>query len=241
MTDLVGAAPRRGERRRPMSGAQSVRRPGSRWTGHPGGSLVTCRRPQPPGCPRSCPLPSRAVAVAADAAPTGRAGTRPTDDTPTGDTHDPRTSLLPFPASARSPPSSCSGWPRSSRPTRTCPPSSRPRAEDPSGRRWYQLAETHHLQLWVIEWPAGAGTGFHDHGGSRGAFTVVRGWLTERQVVDGDLHTRVLPQGEGRTFGASHLHDVRNDTEEIALSVHAYSPRLDQVTSCGSSTAGSSH
>ena len=104
------------------------------------------------------------------------------------------------------------------------------RAEDPSGRRWYQLAETHPLQLWVIEWPAGAGTGFHDHGGSRGAFTVVRGSLTERQVVHGDLHTRVLPQGEGRTFGASHLHDVRNDTEEIALSVHAYSPRLDQMT-----------
>ena len=53
------------------------------------------------------------------------------------------------------------------------------RGEDPGGRRWHQLAETHHLQLWVIEWPPGAGTGFHDHGGSRGAFTVVRGSLTD--------------------------------------------------------------
>lgn len=105
-----------------------------------------------------------------------------------------------------------------------------PRDEDPTGRRWHPLAETHHLQLWLLEWPSGAGTGFHDHGGSRGAFTVVRGSLTERQVVHGDLHSRVLPTGEGRAFGANHLHDVRNDSEETALSVHAYSPRLDQMT-----------
>jgi mannose-6-phosphate isomerase-like protein (cupin superfamily) len=105
-----------------------------------------------------------------------------------------------------------------------------PRAEDPAGRRWHQLAETHHLQLWVIEWPPGAATGFHDHGGSRGAFTVVRGTLTERQVVHGDLHSRVLGEGEGRAFGANHLHDVSNEGDESALSVHAYSPRLDQMT-----------
>jgi hypothetical protein len=37
-------------------------------------------------------------------------------------------------------------------------------------------------------------------------------------------------QGERRTFAASHVHDVRNDTEESALSIHAYSPRLDQMT-----------
>ncbi|CAN7353598.1 cysteine dioxygenase [Knoellia sp. LjRoot47] len=104
------------------------------------------------------------------------------------------------------------------------------RAEDPGGRRWHQLAETHHLQLWVIEWPPRASTGFHDHGGSRGAFTVVRGSLTERQVVHGALHERVLGEGEGRAFGANHLHDVVNTGEVAALSVHAYSPRLDQMT-----------
>lgn len=104
------------------------------------------------------------------------------------------------------------------------------RAEDPGGRRWHQLAQTHHLQLWVIEWPPGASTGFHDHGGSRGAFTTVRGALTERQVIQGSLHARVLPVGEGRAFGANHLHDVVNDGDATALSVHAYSPRLDQMT-----------
>lgn len=104
------------------------------------------------------------------------------------------------------------------------------RAEDPGGRRWHQLAETHHLQLWVIEWPPGAGTGFHDHGGSRGAFTVVRGSLSERQVVHGTLHERLLGEGEGRAFGANHLHDVVNRGDVAALSVHAYSPRLDQMT-----------
>ncbi|KGN39386.1 cysteine dioxygenase [Knoellia subterranea] len=105
-----------------------------------------------------------------------------------------------------------------------------PRSEDPGGRRWHQLAETHHLQLWVIEWPPGAGTGFHDHGGSRGAFTVVRGALTERQVVHGVIHERRLREGEGRAFGANHLHDVVNTGDVAALSVHAYSPRLDQMT-----------
>ena len=69
------------------------------------------------------------------------------------------------------------------------------RHEDPGGRRWHQLAQTHHLQLWVIEWPSGASTGFHDHGGSRGAFTVVRGVLTESQVVRGAIHDRSLPAG----------------------------------------------
>lgn len=104
------------------------------------------------------------------------------------------------------------------------------RAEDPGGRRWHQLAETHHLQLWLIEWPSGASTGFHDHSGSRGAFTTVRGELTERQVVQKALHARVLPAGEGRALGPNHLHDVVNNGTEPALSVHAYSPRLDQMT-----------
>lgn len=103
-------------------------------------------------------------------------------------------------------------------------------AEDPAGRRWHQLAETHHLQLWVIEWPPGAGTGFHDHGGSRGAFTVVRGALTERQTIHREVHERVLPEGEGRAFGPDHRHDVVNAGDVAALSVHAYSPRLDQMT-----------
>ena len=104
------------------------------------------------------------------------------------------------------------------------------RLEDPGGRRWHQLAGTDHLQLWLIEWPPGARTGFHDHGGSHGAFTVVRGALTERQVVRGDDPGGRLGEGEGRAFGANHLHDVVNDGEGPALSIHAYSPRLDQMT-----------
>lgn len=103
------------------------------------------------------------------------------------------------------------------------------RVEDPGGRRWHRLAETPHLQLWVIEWPPGSSTGFHDHGGSRGAFTVVRGELTERQVVRGSVEGRRLVAGEGRAFGANHVHDVVNVGRVTALSVHAYSPRLDQM------------
>ena len=53
--------------------------------------------------------------------------------------------------------------------------------------RWYErihLDDSH--EVWVISWLPGQATGFHDHGGSAGAFTVVLGTLMERRVVGGE-------------------------------------------------------
>ena len=87
----------------------------------------------------------------------------------------------------------------------------------------------------MISWLPGQATGFHDHGGSAGAFTVVWGTLMESRVVGGALTGQVLakPVGAGRlrAFGPRYIHAVRNAAASaIAVSVHAYSPPLTVMT-----------
>ncbi len=106
---------------------------------------------------------------------------------------------------------------------------------NPAGR-WYErilLDDSH--EVWVISWLPGQATGFHDHGGSAGAFAVVWGTLTERRVAGGVTTGQVLakPVGPGgaRAFGPRYIHDVRNAaTASVAVSVHAYSPPLPEMT-----------
>src|SRR3954471_18898051 len=117
---------------------------------------------------------------------------------------------------------------------------------NPEGR-WYeriQLDDSH--EAWVISWLPGQATGFHDHGGSAGAFAVVWGTLVERRVVGARTTGQVLAQpigaggdpgppggvrakpigaGGARAFGPRYIHDVRNAAaSSVAVSVHAYSP-----------------
>jgi predicted metal-dependent enzyme (double-stranded beta helix superfamily) len=102
--------------------------------------------------------------------------------------------------------------------------------------RWYEqihLEDSH--EVWVISWLPGQATGFHDHGGSAGAFAVVLGTLMERRVVGGVTTGPVLakPVGAGgaRAFGPRYIHDLRNATAaSVAVSVHAYSPPISQMT-----------
>jgi predicted metal-dependent enzyme (double-stranded beta helix superfamily) len=106
---------------------------------------------------------------------------------------------------------------------------------NPAGR-WYErihLDDSH--EVWVISWLPGQATGFHDHGGVAGAFAVVWGTLMERRVAGGVLTGQVLakPVGAGgsRSFGPRYIHDVRNAAASaVAVSVHAYSPRLTVMT-----------
>ena len=106
---------------------------------------------------------------------------------------------------------------------------------NPEGR-WYErihLGESH--EVWVISWLPGQATGFHDHGGSAGAFAVVWGTLVERRAVGASTTGQVLakPIGAGgaRAFGPRYIHDVRNAAaSSVAVSVHAYSPPLSAMT-----------
>src|SRR5579859_4200350 len=106
---------------------------------------------------------------------------------------------------------------------------------NPAGRGYEQIHLDDSHEVWVISWLPGQATGFHDHGGSAGAFTVVWGTLMERRVVGAETAGQVLakPVGAGgaRTFGPRYIHDVRNAaTGAVAVSVHAYSPPIPQMT-----------
>jgi rhodanese-related sulfurtransferase/mannose-6-phosphate isomerase-like protein (cupin superfamily) len=94
-------------------------------------------------------------------------------------------------------------------------------------RRWYErvFASSSH-DIWVISWLPGQSTGFHDHGSSSGAFVVATGSLEEHRPG-----ARPLPlhPGQSRAFGTDYTHDVRNDSFAPAISIHAYSPPLDEM------------
>lgn len=99
-----------------------------------------------------------------------------------------------------------------------------------SDRSWHRLDATEHLEIWLIAWPVGSSTGWHDHLESEGAFLTVEGELAEQTWSGGAPQERYLWEGEGRSFGAHHLHTVSNLGDRPALSVHVYSPALRGMT-----------
>ncbi|MET7856234.1 cysteine dioxygenase [Streptomyces sp. NPDC005318] len=115
---------------------------------------------------------------------------------------------------------------------------------DPEGRTWVRLDGPAGSEAWLIGWPPGTGTGWHDHAESIGAFSTAVGTLKERSLAvrlpaDGwktlelaeDVdRSRRLPAGEGRAFGRHHVHEVLNESGTAhAISVHAYYPPLPQI------------
>ncbi|MDX2394416.1 MULTISPECIES: cysteine dioxygenase [unclassified Streptomyces] len=115
---------------------------------------------------------------------------------------------------------------------------------DPEGRTWIRLEGPGGSEAWLIGWPPGTGTGWHDHAESRGAFATARGRLTEHslsvrlpsegwqslELADGVDRTRTLAGGAGRGFGEHHVHEVLNESgTEHAVSVHAYYPPLPLI------------
>jgi hypothetical protein len=112
---------------------------------------------------------------------------------------------------------------------------------DPGGRTWVRLEGPGGSEAWLIGWPAGTGTGWHDHAESIGAFATASGELTEHSLAvrlpadgwktleladDVDRERRLEP-GSARSFGKHHVHEVLNlSRSEHAVSVHAYYPPL---------------
>jgi rhodanese-related sulfurtransferase/mannose-6-phosphate isomerase-like protein (cupin superfamily) len=93
--------------------------------------------------------------------------------------------------------------------------------------RWYE--RLHHgtdHDIWVISWLPGQSTGFHDHGESAGAFVVATGTLEEHRPGESTI---VIHPGQPRAFGAYYAHDVGNATSAPAISIHAYSPPLNEM------------
>jgi predicted metal-dependent enzyme (double-stranded beta helix superfamily) len=106
--------------------------------------------------------------------------------------------------------------------------------------RWsVRVAATDEFEAWLLTWLPGQSTGLHDHGGSAGAFTVLRGVLEEStmppawQRGPAALVHRALPVGRVRAFGADLVHDVANPalpgSGEPAVSLHVYAPALETM------------
>ncbi|MGW1144198.1 cysteine dioxygenase [Streptomyces sp. NPDC002454] len=115
---------------------------------------------------------------------------------------------------------------------------------DPDDRTWVRLDGPGGSEAWLIGWPPGTGTGWHDHAGSVGAFFTARGALREHslnarlptegwrslELDEGLDRTRRLTAGRGRAFGRHHVHEVLNDSATAhAVSVHAYYPPLPHI------------
>jgi hypothetical protein len=102
--------------------------------------------------------------------------------------------------------------------------------------RWHQrIYRDPGIDIWLISWLPTQGTQLHDHGGSSGSFTVVRGALAESTYLAhgpkaGRLVERVHSAGRSVGFDARYVHDVRNLGTEPAVSVHAYSRPLTAMT-----------
>jgi hypothetical protein len=115
---------------------------------------------------------------------------------------------------------------------------------DPEGRTWVRLDGPGGSEAWLIGWPPGTGTGWHDHADSVGAFLTASGelrenslaarlptggWKTLELTEDVDRERR-LRAGQGRAFGRHHVHEVLNESpDRHAISVHAYYPPLPQI------------
>jgi predicted metal-dependent enzyme (double-stranded beta helix superfamily) len=107
-------------------------------------------------------------------------------------------------------------------------------------RAWLRLHTKPGTVAWLIAWPPGTGTAWHDHGGAAGAMVALAGTLTERSVEAPAWHpageplplpggtgrVRALAAGHGRAFTGRHIHEVTNEGPVTAYSVHVYTPNL---------------
>lgn len=98
-------------------------------------------------------------------------------------------------------------------------------------RSWVLLAVTDLFEAWAIGWPPGGRIDLHDHGASSGAVVVAAGALTETTVRSTDhgvavISTHRVASGQHRRFGPHYIHDLTNDGDRPAVSVHVYGPRL---------------
>ncbi|GGZ89162.1 cysteine dioxygenase [Streptomyces echinoruber] len=115
---------------------------------------------------------------------------------------------------------------------------------DPEERTWVRLEGPRGSEAWLIGWPPGTGTGWHDHADSVGAFVTAAGELKENslaarlptdgwrtlELTEGVDRERRLPAGRGRAFGRHHVHEVLNESpDRHAISVHAYYPPLPRI------------
>jgi len=98
---------------------------------------------------------------------------------------------------------------------------------DADQRVFEELLTDEHLSVWLICWMEGQDTGFHDHDGSAGSVSVVRGRLREERLrIGGPPAALELAAGDDFGFSATDIHRVIHSGGEPSVSIHTYSPPL---------------
>jgi hypothetical protein len=110
-----------------------------------------------------------------------------------------------------------------------------PELQDLTERTWVLLAVTDLFEAWAIGWPSGGTIELHDHDLSRGAVVVASGELVESTVRATPRGVALIGNhrigaGQYRKFGPRYVHDLTNDGEQDAVSVHVYGPKLTTMS-----------
>ena len=101
---------------------------------------------------------------------------------------------------------------------------------DPHRRRYRLLYEDDRIDVWVLSWMSGQGTGFHDHDLSNVGLSCAAGEVVERQMLlpTGATSVSMVP-GSTRQGPPGYIHVVNHVAGAPAVTIHAYSPPLVRV------------
>jgi len=107
-----------------------------------------------------------------------------------------------------------------------------PHSVIPAGefRRWGLAYSSPDVEVWVIAWPPGSGLGMHDHDDSTAAVKVIDGRLRERYVGAGGEVTMRWLESQPTVLPSDHVHEVVNTGTVEAVSIHAYSPPIAEMS-----------
>lgn len=103
-------------------------------------------------------------------------------------------------------------------------------------RSWTRLVCTDAFDAWLIAWGVESEVGVHDHGDSRGAIQVLSGSLVEAYrtparagTARGRWRRRTIRPGQSIEIPPTRVHSVSNPGSGSAVSLHVYSPPLQQM------------
>ncbi len=101
---------------------------------------------------------------------------------------------------------------------------------DPDRRRYRLLYEDDRVDVWLIMWMPGQGTGYHDHAVSGVGVCGAVGMAIEKQMVLPEGHSEVeIRPGVRREGPAGYIHSVAHGEGTPAITIHSYSPPLMEV------------
>ena len=92
------------------------------------------------------------------------------------------------------------------------------------------------VSAWLIGWPQNMRTELHHHGPAATALTVVEGRLIHALASEGQQRQQLLHEplatGTLLTVGPHATHALQNRSEDLAISIHAYSPLSENLANC---------